>query len=296
MAHQIKTIRTSIFCTCLLLCITSAIQAKGWRGITPLQSSRADVERLLGTPTKKVNQEAYLYNFGNEVVVVLFQSSTCDTGLGRFGFGWNAPPGTVTNIGVIPLKNVPVAEIIDVKEFRKDEGGLNFIYYIQGDEGLTVETLDGNVVRIIYESTAKDESRRCPRVEEGSPHFNIFDQYGNISFGDEKARLDNFAIRMTGSPTLRGIIIAYGGRRGRIAEAKKRAERAKNYLVKVRGIEPWRIVAGDGGYREDLTVELFLRPIADSVISRIHSYPTLLPSDVELIQDSKAKKRRRRYK
>jgi hypothetical protein len=154
-----------------LLGITTATQAKGWRGIIPLQSSRADVERLLGTPTKKESEEAYIYNFGNEVAVILFQSSSCDTGLGRFGFGWNVPLGTVTNIGVVPLKNAPVAEIIDVKDFHKDEGGAGYIYYTKGDEGITVEAFNGNAVRIIFEHTSKGEGKQCPKVEEGFPQL-----------------------------------------------------------------------------------------------------------------------------
>lgn len=285
-----QAVRALLVCVPMLLCTGGAVQAKGWRGITPLESSRADVERLLGAPTKKENGEAYIYNFGNEVVIILFQHSTCDTGLGRFGFSWNVPSGTVTNIGVIPLKNLPVNKIIDINDYKKEEGEANYIYYTRKDEGITVEALNGKALRIIYEAAAKDEGKRCPRVKEGFPHFVVFDQYGNISFNDEKARLDNFAIQMAASPVMGGVIIAYGGRRGRINEAKARAGRAKNYLVKVHGIEPWRIVVVDGGHREDLTVELFFRPIADASISRIYTSPTLSPGDVKIIRDSKRKK------
>lgn len=33
-------------------CLPTIAQAKGWRGIVPLKSTRADVERLLGVPGK----------------------------------------------------------------------------------------------------------------------------------------------------------------------------------------------------------------------------------------------------
>ena len=87
-----------------------------------------------------------------------------------------------------------------------------------------------------------------------------FDEYGNIRFNDEKARLDNYAIELQNEPGSQGYIIAYGGRRGTAGEALARGERAKNYLVNTRGIDAGRLTVVDGGYREDLTVELWIRP------------------------------------
>lgn len=87
-----------------------------------------------------------------------------------------------------------------------------------------------------------------------------FDEYGNINRDDEKARLDNFAIQMQQEPDAQGYIIVYAGRRSRPGDAQKRADRAREYLVNLRGIDARRIVTLDGGTREDLTVELWLVP------------------------------------
>nr|AIA11255.1 PKD domain protein [uncultured bacterium] len=87
-----------------------------------------------------------------------------------------------------------------------------------------------------------------------------FDEYGNINRDDEKARLDNFAIQLQQEPDAQGYIIVYAGRRSRPGDAKKRLDRARDYLVSMRGIDARRIVALDGGTREDLTVELWLVP------------------------------------
>ncbi len=86
------------------------------------------------------------------------------------------------------------------------------------------------------------------------------DEYGNIRFNDEKARLDNYAIQLQNDPTARGVIIAYGGRRGRRGEALARGNRARDYLVNTRGIDASRIEVIDGGYREELTVQLYTVP------------------------------------
>jgi hypothetical protein len=84
-----------------------------------------------------------------------------------------------------------------------------------------------------------------------------FDEYGNIRFNDEKARLDNYAIQLQNDPTSTATIIVYGSCAG---EAQQRGDRAKDYLVNTRGIEAGRITVVDGGCRADLTVQLWIVP------------------------------------
>jgi hypothetical protein len=85
-----------------------------------------------------------------------------------------------------------------------------------------------------------------------------FDEYGDIKFNDEKARLDNYAIQLQNDPTAQGEILAYGSCAG---EAQARADRAKDYLVNTRGIDAGRLTAVDGGCRsEGLLVQLWIVP------------------------------------
>ena len=84
-----------------------------------------------------------------------------------------------------------------------------------------------------------------------------FDEYGNIRFNDEKARLDNYAIQLQNEPGSTGTIIVYGSCAG---EGQARGDRAKDYLVNTRGIEAGRITVVDGGCRADLTVQLWVVP------------------------------------
>jgi hypothetical protein len=117
------------------------------------------------------------------------------------------------------------------------------------------------------------------------------DEYGDIKFEDEKARLDNFAVELQNWPQGVGYIVAYGGRVGRRGEALKRAERAKGYLTGVRDIPAGQVVIIDGGYHERLMLALKLRgrdlpPPAPS--------PTVDPSEVRFIKSApKAGARRR---
>ncbi len=49
-----------------------------------------------------------------------------------------------------------------------------------------------------------------------------FDEYGNIKFNDEKARLDNYAIQLQNQPGTTATIIAYGSCAGRLAQTVPR--------------------------------------------------------------------------
>ena len=86
------------------------------------------------------------------------------------------------------------------------------------------------------------------------------DEYGDIEFDEEKIRLARFAVELRDDPTAEGHLLCYGGRRGRAGEARRRCDRAKNYLVNTRGMDASRIVTVDAGHREAPAVELWLVP------------------------------------
>jgi hypothetical protein len=94
-------------------------------------------------------------------------------------------------------------------------------------------------------------------VKVAPPPARKFDEYGNIRFNDEKARLDNYAIQLQNEPGSQGTIIVYGSC---VGEGQQRGERAKDYLVNTRGIEAGRITVVDGGCRSELTVQLWVVP------------------------------------
>lgn len=87
-----------------------------------------------------------------------------------------------------------------------------------------------------------------------------FDEYGDISLKDERARLAVFAAELKNSPSDEGFIIAYGARRGRAGDARSRGARAKSYMVRRQGMDARRLVVVDGGFREEPAVELFVTP------------------------------------
>ena len=84
------------------------------------------------------------------------------------------------------------------------------------------------------------------------------DEFGNVTCEDELARLDNFTNQLLDDANAQGYLIVYGGRRGRRNEAKAGAARMKFYLVRNRGLDAKRIITLAGGYREELTTELWV--------------------------------------
>jgi hypothetical protein len=77
----------------------------------------------------------------------------------------------------------------------------------------------------------------------------------------EMAHLDNYAIALQNKPGMRAYVIAYGGYRGTARhEMRARRARIKRYLINERGIDAKRLTVIDGGFRESLTIELWLIP------------------------------------
>ncbi len=133
-----------------------------------------------------------------------------------------------------------------------------------------------------------------PRTHQGSLTSvadQWFDSYGNLSWDDEKAHLDNFAIALQHDPNLIGYIIVYAGKRACVGEAKDRALRAKKYVVETRGIQESRLKWIDGGHHEDLTV--ILQPVPPGA-PELTASPTIKPSDVQIIKNCKPKTSKRK--
>ncbi len=134
----------------------------------------------------------------------------------------------------------------------------------QGTSSITVDTatLGGQTVTATVEIGGLDPS--CSRtasctanVRTPAPLCRKFDEYADLSFNDEKARLDNLAIQLQQEPGAQAYYVVFGSCD---TEGAARSTRAVDYLVNARGIDRARITVVDGGCRESLTVELWICP------------------------------------
>jgi hypothetical protein len=110
-AMKVKSTLAIFLVLNLMLPIANSSTANGWRGIVPLHSTRADVERLLGPGTNECKCGYYL-----EDVNVFFDYSSGDC-RGRGSGGWDIQPDTVLRITVYPKPN-PLLSSLKIDESK----------------------------------------------------------------------------------------------------------------------------------------------------------------------------------
>jgi hypothetical protein len=248
-----------------VLALSIPLYAKEWRGITPLRSTRTDVERLFGRSADGRGAWA-IYQTEEEGISILFASGPpCGSNAEN---EWRVPKGTVISISISPKTIILFSKLnIDESKYQKlaDPHQLNRIEYWNKEEGESISVVDDEVSSFTYFGAAKDSMLHCPgsQLPESalSPeHYFRLDVYGDLVFRDEKARLDNFAIALQQGPTSRGYIIGYPAFRSSGSSTLARLNRARTYLVSVRGIEAKRLTRIRGGFRKQFTIELFIVP------------------------------------
>jgi hypothetical protein len=275
-----------------LLTVAGA-EAKGWRGIVPLHSTRADVERLLGPPTEKLSDYSVLYRTGTETVIINYARGL-PCGIGEKYGQWRVPRDTVESILITPKMGSPLSKLsIDESNYKKSSGGHRpqDIYFTNERDGESLRVFMNDVMEITYSPAASDEHLRCAGTTGSSPNnckglaLPAFTTYEEISLAQERQRLDNFVIALREQPGRTGYIIAYGGRRSRIREAAMRAQRARIYLIRTRNFPPPQLKMIDGGYRERASVELHVVPPGGCPPT---ATPTIDPRDVRIVRRRRA--------
>lgn len=246
------------------LMTVSPLWAKEWRGISPLHSTRGDVVRLFG-PSKTEVQNTSSYEFEGESVILVYSTGSCKDEPN----GWNVPKDTVTGMLVAPKVKPKFADLkLDANKFvRVPEGDYHaFMIYKNDEEGIgyVVNEPEGLVDSVRYWPAAKDNHLRCPansKFQGGVESTRKFDEYSNIPLEEEERRLNDFATQLREyEPEANGYIIVYAGRQPGAGVVRERIDRVMEYLVFARGINPTRLLTLEGGLRERLTVELWIRP------------------------------------
>jgi hypothetical protein len=276
---NLKTLTASL---AVLLAAGSICVGKGWRGIVPLHSSCEDVKRVLN-----VSECRSFYDTEEGKVYIGFSKKPCAD-------GWKVPPGTVLHISVYP-KNAPLVEELglDLRAFQKEISydSPEYVFYTNKKIGMSLAVgPDQRVSCVSYFEEATDEYLRYPgslaeqsTISTGDPQGTYkFDEYGDLPVVKEHERLNNLVQQFAkeSEAEARIYIIVYAGRRAHVGEAAARAARVKDYLVKMRGLDKERIVTVDGGYREHLTIELFVRLKGGATPT---ASPTVCPGEVEII-------------
>jgi hypothetical protein len=155
----------------LLALYASSVQAKAWRGIEPLHSTREDVERLLGSKVVRCGGSACIYDFGEETVFVLYATdSNCKNDDATSA--WKVPIDTVIEIGVRFKDDKLLSELpFDLSKFERveDKHLPGWIYYVDLNEGVRIEGGLKTASSITYFQRAKDNYLRCQSTDKVRP-------------------------------------------------------------------------------------------------------------------------------
>ena len=251
-AHFMKI----IFMVVLIFVSCVGVDAKGWKGIVPLHSDRADVERLLGAPTGECK---CFYETGSETVRVEYAKAPC----AGYPSGWNVPTDTVLTIRVRP--NQP-EKFIDLKliesKFYIAADDTVRTYYASRAEGVeyTVSS-DGMVEVVTYIPSSNDAALRCPcfpPLDESIERSTSFDRFELGRVDDALARLDNYIIALENDERWTGYIVLYKGREigPKLMSAYKTS--IMGHVLQRRAVPQRRIKLIEGGYRAKPEIELYL--------------------------------------
>jgi hypothetical protein len=122
---------------------------------------------------------------------------------------------------------------------------------------------EGLVEAVTYLPSVADNLFRCPGFplfDGGVANYQPFDSFVATSFEDSGSRFDPFASQLQETQNLKGYVIVYSSKVNESEQASEYAKRARSFLIGERKIPSERIVAMNGGRREEFTVELFLIP------------------------------------
>lgn len=146
-------------------------QAKEWRGIVPLHSTRADVEGLLGPPLHHFAEARSLYVVDHADVEIVFADRSLHDSEHCSG---KVPLGTVLSIFVLPQGDMSLSDLqIDLKHTKVLNvpfGQLEYRAYYDERSGFIVRTLNGKVHDICYLGSA-DVRHLCSHYYRNAKHF-----------------------------------------------------------------------------------------------------------------------------
>jgi hypothetical protein len=148
--------------------LSSNVAAKSWHGITPLHSTRTDVEKLWGKPvppppnsgrayTLNDDRSIYFTNEGEVYVLYARFTSACDK---------SVTPDTVLWLSVTPKRKIQLSDLhIEENKFRTydpaEPKGTGYKAYTNEADGYSILTFKGLVQEIYYQPTT-DDRKLCP--------------------------------------------------------------------------------------------------------------------------------------
>ena len=245
------------------------VSGQGWRGIVPLRSTRADVERLLGPPeedcqcdpSQRICRCHYTATEGR--ISVDYAPSAC----GGYPSGWNVPKDTVLRIN-LGWKEPPLfSELrLDESQFDKALDDTFTFYYASRSQGVehtvSSENRKKRVTLTSYIPTHADSHLRCPcfpSLDDSTERSVEYDKFSLRAVNeDDLARLDNYIIALQDRENFKGYVLLYKGKHTNVKTAVRYRQAIARHFYRTRGVPREQLVIVDAGYQEQPFVELFM--------------------------------------
>ena len=246
----------------MTLIFVQAAIGQEWKSITPLKSTKTDVEKILGKPVEKSESE-FIYEIADGKIYVYYASRRCRGKLP----GWNVDTDTVLGLSFVPNSKQPASsdEVTKISNESPIAIGTNrFDYFYINPEKGTVNLFyrNSDLLLVLTESQitpkVSDNHLRC----KGFPPYNVASDYysPDKTFKLTSKELKDF-IEMSSLALpnhLKLYLVTYRGS----DMSKKKYD---SYLWRIRGYinsKKWAnqkaVVMIDGGRtKEESKVELF---------------------------------------
>lgn len=151
-------ITTSTLLAPFALAVLLTLQPQTWRTIVPLETTRTEVELILGhTDTEYF--AVYKTNEGN--LFIEYSSGPCRPDSKG---GWNVRENVVVSIAFYPKSKPRLSDLkLNRKKLRKvvDRHVGGIVYYINDEDGVVYEVQEGRVDSIEYGPAKKYHHLKC---------------------------------------------------------------------------------------------------------------------------------------
>jgi hypothetical protein len=135
----------------------------------------------------------------------------------------------------------------------------------QGTREIKVEVPAGFAGEVVAKVDVLGCSLECPpgeiasiaRTEVGTSRLR-YHAWETTGCETDSAVLDDVAVVLMSNPSLQAHVVVYGGRSDPKNKALARAGRIRNYLVLEKGLDAERVIALDGGFRNELFAEVWI--------------------------------------
>jgi hypothetical protein len=161
---------SAVAITCILAGYAYGQSLQEWRKLVPLESTRKDVERILGKP-KILDVNRSLFTAGTSKVIAEFSTGKCDTSSKRIQ--WNVEPGRLVYLMVLESLSKPLSSYVDnLLPFKRSENDAQDAVgysYASPDKSLVLQSIvkpgAGEAVAAIYLLPRNDQQNLKCKVE-----------------------------------------------------------------------------------------------------------------------------------